>query len=248
MTRYIAAYDTENLACLAARRKIVSVHRRFPMPATFFPVGKTLETDAAEYRALLDDSLASHTYSHKIRSDPPFCELAAEEAEAQAEVFRGKLTVERVGERPCVGPRPGCGLDNDLQGAKPVLAWVREAGFEDVSSCLWGRNYSQPPPPCQPFRYKDDGFEVLWEIPGQGWHDHLLKDPNDLGARRLTLWPPEFPEAVPRGFVKTPEEEFAVHRISKMFELTFSLVRSLGLQPRAYASVCRELCQEKENV
>ena len=75
-TRYIAAYDTESPECLAACRKIVEVHRRFEMPATFFIVGKTLDANPAEYRELLDDPLfeiATHTYSHRMLRDNEFC-------------------------------------------------------------------------------------------------------------------------------------------------------------------------------
>ena len=75
-TRYIAAYDTESAACLEACRKIVEVHKRFKMPATFFIVGKVLDANSSEYRKLLDDPLfeiASHTYSHKMLRDNPFC-------------------------------------------------------------------------------------------------------------------------------------------------------------------------------
>ena len=68
-TRYIAAYDTESPACLAACRKIVEVHKRFEMPATFFILGKTLDANPDEYRQLLDHPLfeiATHTYTHQM--------------------------------------------------------------------------------------------------------------------------------------------------------------------------------------
>ncbi|MFC1794569.1 polysaccharide deacetylase family protein [Planctomycetota bacterium] len=71
-TRYIAAYDTESPDCLTACRKIVEVHKRFEMPATFFMLGKTLDANPAEYRELLDDPLfeiATHTYSHQMLRD-----------------------------------------------------------------------------------------------------------------------------------------------------------------------------------
>jgi len=42
VTRYIAAYDTESPACLNACGRIVEVHKRMEMPATFFIVGRTL--------------------------------------------------------------------------------------------------------------------------------------------------------------------------------------------------------------
>ena len=48
MTAYIAAYDTESPRCLAACRRIVAMHRRHDMPATFFVTGKTLETNPDE--------------------------------------------------------------------------------------------------------------------------------------------------------------------------------------------------------
>lgn len=53
MTAFIPAHDTEAPSCLAACRKIVEMHRRFGMPATFFIVGKTLEASPDEYRRLL---------------------------------------------------------------------------------------------------------------------------------------------------------------------------------------------------
>jgi peptidoglycan/xylan/chitin deacetylase (PgdA/CDA1 family) len=75
-TRYIAAYDTESPACLAACRKIVEVHKRFEMPATFFILGKTLDANPSEYRQLLDHPLfeiATHTYTHQMLRDNNFC-------------------------------------------------------------------------------------------------------------------------------------------------------------------------------
>ena len=53
----------------------------------------------------------------------------------------------------------------------------------------------------------------MWELPGHGWHENLLKNNNKMGPRRLTLWPPAMPEAIPAGFLSRPEEEFAVNRI-----------------------------------
>jgi len=66
MTVYVAAYDTESPKCLAACRKIVEMHRKHDVPASFFIVGKVLEANPDEYRELLDDpffEIASHTYS-----------------------------------------------------------------------------------------------------------------------------------------------------------------------------------------
>ena len=79
-TAYIAAYDTESPACLQACRKIVEVHKRLKMPATFFITGKTLEGNAGEYKELLAHPLfevASHTWSHKMLRENVFCGPAA---------------------------------------------------------------------------------------------------------------------------------------------------------------------------
>jgi peptidoglycan/xylan/chitin deacetylase (PgdA/CDA1 family) len=199
-TRYIAAYDTESPGCLAACRKIVEVHKRFEMPATFFIVGKVLDVNAAEYRKLLDNPLfeiASHTYSHQMLRDNDFCGQAVSMDERRKEIFKGKETVERVFERACIGMRPGCGFVKALRGEPKVLELVQKAGFKYVSSLLWGPDYSMPALLREPFNYKAEGYPQIWELPGHGWHDNLLKNHNRWGPRRLTLWPPPFPEAIP---------------------------------------------------
>jgi len=265
MTRYIAAYDTESPTCLAACRKIVEVHDRHGMPATFFITGERLQADADEYRKLLDHPLfeiASHTWSHKMILDHPLCGQAAPMAEVVEEIVRGKEAIETVFGRPCAGIRPGCGFVEGLQGAGEVLGLVSEAGYKYVSSLLWGPDYSLPALLRQPFRYERDGHPELWELPGHGWHENLLKDNNKLGPRRLSLWPPAMPEAIPDGFLKTPQEEFAVHRLflqraaeedlpyvsliwhpwslyqfdpqMRMLELVFTHVRESGLEPTTF--------------
>ena len=267
-TRYIAAYDTETPACLAACRKIVEVHERFAMPAMFFIVGRTLDAHPAEYRELLDHPLfevATHTYSHRMLRDNPFCGPAIPLDERRKEIFEGKEAVEQVFERPCIGLRPGCGFDNAFKGEPAVLKLLREAGIRYVSSLLWGPDYSLPALLTEPFSYEEDGFPDLWELPGHGWHENLLKDHNRWGPRRLTLWPSPFPQAIPDGFCQTPKDEFEVNKVflekarqtnksfvsliwhpwslakfdpaMKMLELTFTHVRRLGLKPCTYAQL-----------
>ena len=191
-TRYIAAYDTESPACLAACRKIVEVHKRFEMPATFFIVGRTLDANPAEYRKLLDDPLfeiASHTYSHRMLRDNDFCGPAVSMDERRKEIFKGKETVERVFERPCIGLRPGCGFVNAFTGAPEVLELIKEAGFHYVSSLLWGPDYSMPALLREPFNYKAEGFPEIWEIPGHGWQ------PQPRGTKKADPRAPAFPRS-----------------------------------------------------
>jgi peptidoglycan/xylan/chitin deacetylase (PgdA/CDA1 family) len=271
-TLYIAAYDTESPRCLEACRRIVEVHKRFQMPATFYITGKTLEANSSEYRKLLDDPLfeiASHTYSHRMLRDNPFCGNAVSLEEKRKEIFEGKAIVERVFERPCIGLRPGCAFDNALKGAKDVLSLVKEAGFKYVSSLAWGPDFSLPAPLNQPFNYEQDGYPDLWELPAHGWHENLLKNNNKMGPKRITLWPPEMPEAIPTKYITTPQEEFDINKIfldkaskrnltfvsliwhpwslhsfdpeMKMLELTFAYVRKMGLKETTYEGLYKSL-------
>jgi len=268
MPLYVAAYDTESSECLAACRTIAALHRRLEMPATFFMTGKVLEAQGADYRRLLDDPLfeiASHTYSHGTLRDHPFCGPAVTASRAREEIFVGKRQVEQVFERPCLGMRPGCGFEDGMKGASDLLGLISEAGFRYVSSMAWGLDYSLPAPLNQPFAYAREGFPHLWELPAHGWHENLLKDHNGWGPRRLTLWPPQMPEAIPPRFLTTPEEEFAVNRVfieraareelkfvsliwhpwslgrfdrqMRMLDLTFAFVRELGLPCGTYADL-----------
>jgi peptidoglycan/xylan/chitin deacetylase (PgdA/CDA1 family) len=268
VTRYIAAYDTESPACLKACEKIVEVHKRMEMPATFFILARTLLANPKQYRALLDDPLfeiASHTYDHQMLRDHEFCGPAAPPEQIRKEIVQSKKAIEEVFEKPCTGLRPGCSFDNALQGANHLLALVKEAGYSYVSSLLWGPDYSMPALLRQPFNYSPDGFPEIWELPGHGWHENLLKNHNGWGPRRLALWPSPMPEAIPAGFVKTPKDEFAVNRVflekaleggktfvsliwhpwslhrfdpdMRMLELTFNQVRKLKLEPCTYAEL-----------
>jgi hypothetical protein len=271
-TAYIAAYDTESPACLQACRKIVEIHKRLEMPATFFITGKTLDANTKEYKELLTDPLfevASHTWSHKMLRENVFCGPAASAEEKREEIFRAKELIERVFERPCVGLRAACGFDNGLKGATDVLKLLHEAGLKYVSSLLWGPDYSMPALIREPFHYGEYGFVDLWELPGHGWHENLLKNHNRWGPRRLTLWPSPMPEAIPSQFVRTPGDEFEINRIflekaietnkphvsliwhpwslysfdpeMRMLELTFAHARQLGLKPCTYADLLRRV-------
>jgi peptidoglycan/xylan/chitin deacetylase (PgdA/CDA1 family) len=185
------------------------------MPATFFVVGKALESNPQAYRDLLDDPLfevASHSYSHKLFRDHPLCGPAASPEEIREEIIRGKDVVEQLFQKPCFGLRTGCGFVDGLRGAPQVLQVLDEAGFQYVSSQLWGQDYSLPAPLTQSYTYAEDGFPALREFPAHGWHENLLKGNNRIfgwGAQRVLLFPPLFPEAIPSHYVTTPAEEFA---------------------------------------
>ena len=271
-TRYIAAYDTEKAGdCLAACKRIRAVHEQFGAPGTFFIVGKRLEEEGVEYRAVLDTPLfeiASHTYSHTILRDHPFCGNAPANAARAGEITLGKELVEQTFQRSCVGLRPGCGFHNALRGDPWLVQTVADAGYGYVSSLLWGPETTVPALLEKPFPYVEEGRPNLWELPGHGWHENLLKAHNlTVQARRIVAWPSPFPEAVRLTPITTPEEEFAINKlfIDKAVELglpyvsliwhpwslarfdpamtmlrfTFAYVRELGLEATTYEAEWR---------
>lgn len=275
MTRYIAAYDTEKAHdCLAACRQIRAVHEQFGFPGTFFIVGKRLEEEGADYRAVLGDvpefEVASHTYSHKMLRDHPFCGPAPEQVIRSQEIREGKAWIEQTFQRECIGLRPGCGFTEGLRGDSWLTGVVADAGFHYVSSVLWGPDYTVPALLEPPYTYAAEGHPALWELPGHGWHENLLKAHNlTVQARRIVAWPSPFPEAVPLRPIKTPEEEFAVNRLfidravelslpyvsliwhpwslarfdpaMTMLKLTFAYVQELGLEATTYAAEWQRL-------
>ena len=216
MTAFVAAYDTEKPdACLSACRKIAAVHRRLGIPATFFVVGKLLESAGEAYQALLGQQelfeIASHTYSHGMLRDHPICGGALPAQRIEEEIRRGKELVEQTFESECLGVRPACSFDVGLKGAPDVLSLVRDAGLRYVSSQAWGPHFTLPAPLVQAYTYENDGFPEIWEFPCHGWHENVLKGHNAT-PDRLLLWPPVYPDLQLEGYVSTPDQEFAVHR------------------------------------
>ncbi len=209
MTRYIAAYDTENPDRAAeAVERLVGLHRRYDVPATFFIVGRLLERDGARYRAMLDDPLfdvQTHTYSHKMLKDsrPHGPSVSLEEVEV--EIAEGKRLVEETFERECIGLRPGCGFENGFQGAPERLAILRRHGLRFVSADLRGPLDSIPNNMQQAYTYEADGFSDLWEIPGHGWHDNVLKG----WTGHITYVAPVYDFALPPRTPRTVVENFA---------------------------------------
>jgi peptidoglycan/xylan/chitin deacetylase (PgdA/CDA1 family) len=267
MTKYIAAYDTEKAGdCLVACREIRAVHERFGYPATFFIVGKRIEEEPDFVNVLGDCPLfeiASHTYSHRMLRDHPFCGPAVSDEDRLLEIRRSRELVEQALERPCVGLRPGCGFPEGLRGDPWLVNAVFEAGYRYVSSLAWGPEYSLPALFERPFTYADDGSPGLWELPAHGWHENVLKAHNlTTSPKRILLWPPIFPEGVVNEPIETPEEEFALNKVfidraveldlpyisliwhpwslglfdpaMKMLDLTFAYVRELGLEATTF--------------
>ncbi|MDK1032347.1 MAG: polysaccharide deacetylase family protein [Planctomycetia bacterium] len=234
-TQYIAAYDLESIDVgLAAAEKLVKLHRKHDIPATFFVVGKLLESDPSGFRSLLGDPLfdiQSHSYSHKLLRDSgmhgPGCSLE----EVKEEVERGKQLVEDIFGRPCPGMRSACGFTDGMKGQPEQLKIFCDAGLKFISTDLRGPADSIPSLLQQAYWYEEDGFADLLELPGHGWHDCVLK-PYAIANVPIIPWPLPEPWIIPDKVPETPEEEFSVHRrwIDKAIERDLPFV-SLILHP-----------------
>ncbi len=212
MTMYIAAYDTESHACLAGVRRIVECHEKHEMPATFFIVAGLLESQRAEYVALLGGNplfeIACHSYSHMPLVNTPRFGLAGPLEQFPREIVESKQRIEDTFGRAVIGFRPPVSAPQGLTDTPEALHFLCESGYRYVNSAAWGPDFSLPAPLRPPFTYARQGYPGLWEFPACGWHENLLKGNNNMGPVLLCLFPPEMPETIPDGYITTPEEEF----------------------------------------
>jgi peptidoglycan/xylan/chitin deacetylase (PgdA/CDA1 family) len=192
--QYRAALDPDS-----TRRGVAlleRLHRELEAPCTFFVCGRTLlhALDAFEPIAaspLFD--IQQHTYSHVVFRDVRY---QAEGAEAEAVIpetphvalheelrFTSDLLRRYLG-RDCIGVRTPFGYYRGLRDRPDLLEIVRDTGHRFVTS--WGRNEENgnPTPWVQPFRYEEEGYGDLLEIPFQFWLDGVWFDVHgyDQGA------------------------------------------------------------------
>lgn len=209
MTRYIAAYDTEHIEeCLPAVELLVALHRRYEIPATFFIVGRLLEKHGPAFKKLLSDPLfdvESHSYSHRMLRDSPQHGPGLSLEEMELEVAEGKRLVDDIFECDSLGFRPGCGFENGFSGEPQRLEVFRRHGIKFLSSDLRGPLGTIPNDMAQPYTYEADGYGDIWEIPGHGWHDNVLKG----WTGHATYFPPVYDFALPPRPPRTVVELFA---------------------------------------
>jgi hypothetical protein len=218
MTNYIAAYDTESPKCLEAVRRIVEVHEKFEMPATFFIVARLLENRGEAYLELLGDNplfeIGSHTYSHALLRENVFCGAPVAGEKHRREVVESKSRIEQLFEREISGFRPAVGFAEGLRGAPNLLGLCREGGYGYISCKAWSPGDTLPAPVEEAFTYEEEGFPDLWEIPPCGWHENVMKGHNlkpDL--ERLQEGGPVYPGTELKRHIETVEEEVAINRI-----------------------------------
>jgi len=212
-TRFIAAYDTESKACIENLETIVHMHQKHNIPATFFIVSSILnEGNISMVKELLDDPLfeiASHSYSHTVVLDHPICGKAKD---PRKEIIESKLILEDIFGKDILGFRTPCGYSEGLRDEQEILELVSEAGYKYISTMLWGPGYSLPADIVDPFTYEKEGFKEIWEIPGHGWHENVLKGHSKITIP-MVVWPTKWPEiAIPNRYIETPMEEFQINK------------------------------------
>ncbi len=214
LTRYVFAYDVEHPdLCLKAAPRLVELHRRHEIPATFFVLGTVLERRGTELRAIFGDDplfeIASHTYSHRPLKESRLHGPGVGLDELGWEIGSGLRLVEEVFERPCAGVRGGYGFYGGLRGEGQRLRAIRDSGARYLSSDLRGPGDSVPGGLVQAYWYDEEGVGELLELPGHGWHDNVLKG---FYPGPWLAWPPVLRWGIPGLVPRTPEEEFAVQR------------------------------------
>lgn len=270
MTTYLAAYDTEDEKCFAALPRIVELHERHQMPATFFIASFILEGKKALLRILLDRPLfeiACHSHSHQLLAAHSRSVNPPVPVETLAmEVLDSKKKLEDTFGKPVTGFRPPWGYGDGLAHAPHLLDLLQEGGYRYVSSVLWGPNDTMPALVRPPFKY--DGYPGLWEIPSMGWHENILKRAVVL-LEDVQAPAAPFPGAMPAGLFTSAEDEVALNRVfidravadgnpqatliwhpwslggfdppMRMLDQTFSYVRSLQLPCTTFAKFAEGL-------
>jgi len=211
--RFIAAYDTESKSCIENLETIVNMHQKHEIPATFFIVSSILNKgNIGMVKELLDDPLfeiASHSYSHTVVLDHPIC---GKVKDARKEIIDSKIILEDIFSKNILGFRTPCGYPEGLRGEKELLELVDEAGYKYISTMLWGPGFSLPADIVEAFTYEKEGFKEIWEIPGHGWHENVLKGHTKVTVP-LVVWPTKWPEiAIPNRYIETPMEEFQINK------------------------------------
>lgn len=213
-TTYIANYDTENKLCVDHLEAIVKMHIKHSMPATFFVVASIVNSgNKQKFLDLLSNPLfeiGSHSLNHEVVMPHP---LASKTGNARKEIVDSKKKLEDIFGRELSGFAAPYAYTDGFKKQKEILELVAEAGYKYTSSMCWGPDYSLPAPILESFSYEADGFANIWEIPKHGWHENILKGHTDVSKVRITQWPSRWPEAaIPKDFVKTPQQEFEVNK------------------------------------
>ena len=213
-TTYIANYDTESKSCIDNLETIVNMHIKHQMPATFFIVANIINNENKQKVIRLMDNplfeVGSHSLNHQVVLPHP---LATHTGNPRHEIVDSKKKLEDIFGKEIKGFAAPYAYTDGFKNNKQILDLVQEAGYKYTSSMCWGPDYSLPAPILNPFTYEQEGYRAIWEIPKHGWHENILKGHTDVSKVKILQWPSDYPEgAIPKGFVKTAEQEFNVNK------------------------------------
>ncbi len=162
---------------------VYAVHTEADLPATFFLLGKSIETNLADLKRFAGNPLfgfAQHTWSHvafkdidERRHDGTSVHLPGVPPErAREEVERTSRFIADIFGRACRGVEGARGYHLGLQDRPDLVKILLDAGLE--YSVTWCRNadgWNPTPLSAQPHWYDIGQEKALLEIPNQGWQD-----------------------------------------------------------------------------
>lgn len=215
----VLSYTAGTAAAAGKLATILNVHRVRRAPVTVFVAGRVAEVEREGLLPAIDAAgdladVNTATYRHaRVLRKPPWSVPQPSDRLIAEEITRGAQAVREALGRPCRGVRPAEGAGAGFRGWAANLSAMRDAGLR-WSSAYVRSTYGDTAPGdlCGPFRYADDGYPDLLELPAHGWPDAALKARRGAGAgaqQRIVRWPSPF--AYPDGLVETPEDEIAVH-------------------------------------
>ena len=213
----VLSYTAGTAAAAGKLATILNVHRVRRAPVTVFVAGRVAEVEREGLLPAIDAAgdladVNTATYRHaRVLRKPPWSVPQPSDRLIAEEITRGAQAVREALGRPCRGVRPAEGAGAGFRGWAANLSAMRDAGLR-WSSAYVRSTYGDTAPGdlCGPFRYADDGYPDLLELPAHGWPDAALKAHADAGAQqRIVRWPSPF--AYPDGLVETPEDDLAVH-------------------------------------
>ena len=210
---------------LSALDVITGILEENKTPATFFILGRLLDSAGDEYRKRLDKpyfDIESHTYSHKSMKS---CSLA----ELDDELKQTKALIKKVFGIEAIGIRAPGNYYHGLQGCNERLKILWDNGVRFVGSDGKGPpGNSMPAPFTQPYWYEKEGFPELLENPITGWQCvFLLRTVNFSWEPKPAFPSGEILDALP----KTVDEEIAVFRKEFQYAIDNGLVYSPDFHP-----------------
>ena len=195
MTRFLAAYDTEMSgvckprpdvpSCLEASRRIVEVHRRHGMPATFFIVGRVLCETPEEFHALRRSALRGG-----------FPRLVAQGRDGSPYLWsrtsarrdsRGSPAGGRIGRADLRAPLPGFGRHaatlTAFEGHRRCSGSSNVPASVTCRACSVARTSPCLPRSCNHSRMRQRGIPRCGRSLRTAGYENLLKGSNRASAR-----------------------------------------------------------------